>query len=259
MAEFRRRVVYEPAGKAREYSYLACNLYRGCGHRCSYCYAPSVLRLTRAEFCQPAVRPGVLEKLRLDCQEAAERGEQRQILLCFTCDPYQELDERQQLTRHAIDILHAYGQSVVTLTKGGRQALRDIDKFIDGDAFATSLTCCDDGNSQKWEPGAALPQDRIDVLKAFHDQGTPTWVSIEPVIHPAWSLELIERSAPWVDEFRIGKMNHHPLADGIDWADFGRRAVALCERLGANYMLKVDLKALMANVPQGWIPEGVQT
>ena len=32
-------VIYEPKGRAREYSELACNLYRGCTHGCRYCYA----------------------------------------------------------------------------------------------------------------------------------------------------------------------------------------------------------------------------
>ncbi len=30
-------VVYEPKGRAREYSELACNLYRGCTHDASVC------------------------------------------------------------------------------------------------------------------------------------------------------------------------------------------------------------------------------
>jgi DNA repair photolyase len=39
-------VVYEPRGRAREYSGLACNLYRGCTHGCRYCYAPACMRTT---------------------------------------------------------------------------------------------------------------------------------------------------------------------------------------------------------------------
>ena len=37
-------VVYKPRGRAREYSELACNLYRGCTHGCRYCYAPASMR-----------------------------------------------------------------------------------------------------------------------------------------------------------------------------------------------------------------------
>ena len=37
-------IIYEPRGKAREYSELAANLYTGCSHGCRYCYCPAILR-----------------------------------------------------------------------------------------------------------------------------------------------------------------------------------------------------------------------
>lgn len=248
----RRRVVYEPAGRAQEYSHLACNLYAGCDHDCTYCYAPDVLHVTRAAFAVPRVRPGVLDKLRLDCRDAAERGEQRQVMLCFTCDPYMQLDVTEQLTRRAIEILHEYGQSVCVLTKGGIRALRDLDLFRPGDAFAVSLTCSNDRYSRFWEPNASLPQERIDTLRAFREAyngAVETWASLEPVLFPPQSLEMIERAAPWVHEVRLGKLNHLVLAQRMDWYDYGTRAVALCERLGVRYKVKVDLRELMG-VPE---------
>jgi DNA repair photolyase len=33
-------VIYRPAGEAGEYAPLATNPYRGCGHKCAYCYVP---------------------------------------------------------------------------------------------------------------------------------------------------------------------------------------------------------------------------
>jgi hypothetical protein len=43
-------LIYEPAGRAREYAALACNIYRGCDHACEYCYAPAATRRDRAAF-----------------------------------------------------------------------------------------------------------------------------------------------------------------------------------------------------------------
>ena len=43
-------VIYEPKGKAGEYSKLAANIYNGCGHGCEYCFAPAFLRTARETF-----------------------------------------------------------------------------------------------------------------------------------------------------------------------------------------------------------------
>lgn len=43
-------VIYSPKGQALEYSALACNPYRGCGHKCAYCYVPLVTKQPRLEF-----------------------------------------------------------------------------------------------------------------------------------------------------------------------------------------------------------------
>lgn len=43
-------IIYAPRGQAGEYAKLATNPYRGCGHKCAYCYVPAVLHISRAEF-----------------------------------------------------------------------------------------------------------------------------------------------------------------------------------------------------------------
>jgi len=90
----------------------------------------------------------------------------------------------------------------------------------------------------QWEPGAALPLDRITSLTEAHSLGIQTWASLEPVIDPKQSLEIILATASFADHFKIGKWNHDPAANQIDWKSFGKAAVALCERLGKKYYLK---------------------
>ena len=79
-------VIYEPKGKAREYSPLACNLYKGCAHGCIYCYAPSATYTDRKTFSDnPQPRKNILQQLEKDASKFTR--DPRSILLCFTCDP----------------------------------------------------------------------------------------------------------------------------------------------------------------------------
>src|SRR5262249_40834335 len=137
-------------------------------HRCTYCYVPGVLRMSREEFDAGAVeRDKFLRALRLDAAKYQSAGITEQVLLSFTTDPYHPYDT--SLTRAAIETLREFGLAFCTLTKGGTRALRDLELFRpDRDAFAATLTTLDDAVSLEWEKAAALPGDRIAALRAFY-------------------------------------------------------------------------------------------
>ena len=241
------RLIYEPKGRAREYAALACNVYRGCDHRCEYCFAPSATRRTREEFTNPALRPGFLGKLRQEASKYHLAGIEGQVLLSFTCDPYPHIDAQYAITREAIKIIHSAGLSVCVLTKGGSRALRDLDLFSGSDAFATTMTFLDEAQSLKWEPGAAIPADRVAAIQEFHAAEIPTWVSLEPVLDPAAALDIIRETHGFVDLYKVGRLNYHPLAKTIDWRQFAHDAVDLLESLGCAYYLKKDLACHLSN------------
>jgi DNA repair photolyase len=67
------------------------------------------------------------------------------------------------------------------------------------DAFAATLTSLDDRFSKKWESKAALPGDRIAALKAFHERGVFTWVSIKPTLDIEASIETVRETHGFVD------------------------------------------------------------
>lgn len=232
-------VVYEPKGAAREYAALACNVYKGCEHRCAYCYVPEATHKTRDEFVTPAERKEFLARLEAD---AAKVEPGQPVLLSFTTDVYQPFDVEHGITREAIEILHRHGHRVSVLTKGGSRALRDLDLFGEGDSFGTTLTFDNDEDSRHWEPGAALPGDRIETLRRFHEAGIKTWVSFEPVIDPRQTLDLIRHAAPFVDEFKVGRWNHDSRADEIDWYQFATDVIELLESLGKPYLIKDALR-----------------
>src|ERR1035441_3680145 len=100
-------LIYAPAGQAGEYSALACNPYRGCGHACAYCYVPNVLRMPRTEFDAGAVpRANFLTALEKEAAKYRALGVTEQVMLSFTTDPYHPGDN--SLTRDVLEMLQAH-------------------------------------------------------------------------------------------------------------------------------------------------------
>jgi DNA repair photolyase len=235
-------IIYEPRGKAAEYSPLAANIYRGCSHGCVYCYAPSATYRERSVFHgQPEPRRNFAEELSRDLKKY--RGDERPVLLCFTTDPYQQLDESARLARHAITALADNGNAIRILTKGGMRAARDFDVMASCDCeFGATLTFLDDARSAEWEPGAATPADRISALRGAKSHGIKTWVSLEPVIDPEEVYGIIRATHGFVDLYKVGKLNYHPLSKKIDWHDFRIRVESLLASLGKDFYIKDDLR-----------------
>lgn len=243
-------MIYAPAGQAGEYAKLATNPYRGCGHKCLYCYVPGVLRMTREEFDAGAQdRATYRTQLPKDARKYQALGIHEQVLLCFTTDPYHPFDT--SLTREALQVLIDHGLSFCTLTKGGSRALRDIDLFRpDRDAFAASLTLLDDTASQKWESGAALPRDRIATLESFARRGIYTWVSLEPVLDVEATLEIIRRTHSFVSLFKVGRINYSGLTKKIDWREFTERVLEVLAQTRSEHYIKKDLQPYL---PAGYV------
>jgi DNA repair photolyase len=238
--------IYPPEGQAGEYAPLACNPYRGCGHGCKYCYVPGVLRMDRKEFDAGAVpRPDFLAKLRKDAAKYQALGITEQVMFSFTTDVYNPFDT--SLTRPSIEILIEHGLAFCVLTKGGMRAWCDHDLYRpDRDAFACTLTSLDDRFSKKWERNAALPGDRIDALKAFHELGIFTWVSLEPTLDIDASLAIVEFTHSFVDLYKVGRANYlKENTRTTDWADYTHRMVELLNRLGAKHYIKKDLQPFL--------------
>jgi hypothetical protein len=67
------------------------------------------------------------------------------------------------------------------------------------------------------------PSDRIDALKAFHDRGIFTWVSLEPTLDIEASLAIVEARHGFVDLYKVGRANYLPMTKTTDWRHYTLR------------------------------------
>ncbi len=242
------QIVYETRGGAREYAPLAVNLYNGCSHGCKYCYAPKVLhRIPEAFYSMITPRKDAIKNLTHDLAHLESIQDDREILLCFTCDPYQDLDVDLQLTRQAITSMIAFGRRFTVLTKGGARSARDFDllqEYNEKCRYGVTLTYASNLDSRRFEPGAAVTSERIAVLKEAHGRGIKNWVSLEPASNIEDVMDLVKRTKDFTDEYRIGKLNYDPRSKLINWKQFKKDVVEFCDQEGINYKLKMDLEVL---------------
>ena len=83
---------------------------------------------------------------------------------------------------------------------------------------------------------------RINAVKQAHARGTPTWISLEPVIEPGQALALIREIHLFVGHWKVGKINHSKeIEDKHDWLGFREQVVALLKSVGADYYIKNSL------------------
>jgi DNA repair photolyase len=241
------RPIYEPRTRAREYSDLAINIYQGCGHGCTYCYAHKMFERyhPNENFSNVTVRPGIIEATKRQLSSGKYRD--KKIMLCFMCDPY-SCNVDTTPTKEIIKLIKEAGARVQILTKGGDRARRDFDLLDSGDSFGITLSCLSKHLAEAVEPGAALPEERIQTLADAAKLGIKTWVSFEPVMSPGEVLDAIDLLPIHINSYnntllKIGKLNH--VANPTDWRSFGLLAEQTCKKNGWNYYIKEDLRALM--------------
>ena len=239
--------IYEPKGAAREYSPLAINYIRGCDHGCKYCYVPIMMKKFDSSYVHSNVYIKEETKLLNEIVKSASKykGSKKQVFMSFTTDPYTTLNEQTKLTSKVLKILLSNKIPVSILSKGGKLLLQDIDlfkQFKQNIQIGQSLTFTNEQDSIKWEPNAALPKNRFEVLKILKDQDIKTWASMEPVIYPDQSLEIMEKTVDYIDSYKIGKLNHFAKhEEKFDWSKFLFDSVSIMRKHNKKFYIKKDL------------------
>lgn len=213
---FNGKAIYQPAGKAAEYSKWACNFYVGCSNGCTYCYCkkgilagamgqdkPQLKKCFRNE--EHAIE--VFEKeLLANLEELRKHG----LFFSFTTDPM--LPETLDLTFAASGMaVNNYNVPVKILTK----CTAWVDSFLyflshsnsDNEAlewrkmYAIGFTLT---GHDELEPNASTNAERIEAMKKLHDAGFKTWASIEPILDLPTSFEMICHTNGFCELYKIG-------------------------------------------------------
>lgn len=222
--------IYVPKGKAKEYGDYALNIYKGCPHRCFYCFAPNVLHREKEKF-HSCVEPreNIVKETAKYLETHDIKG--KIIHLCFTCDPY-PMGYDSTPTREIIKLIKDSGNHVQILTKG--DGSRDLDLLDENDWYGITL----DGTNCE-----APLRERAGALFEANRRGIKTWVSFEPVLDEEKFFHDLHTVSGIVDKVKIGKLNYYH--SDIDWKAFGEKAEALCKQLKIDYYIKDSLRLEM--------------
>ncbi|NDV81307.1 hypothetical protein [Bacteroides sp. 51] len=211
--QFKGKAIYNPSGKAGEYSYWACNFYNGCSVGCKYCFNKKGMTSKVLGGDKPTLQKGLVDEYtacKIFIQEVSENVEELRkhgLFFSFTTDPL--LPETKELTYFAIGVCQANRIPVKILTKMGQKealefsavssAYRWDNRLI---AYGVTLTGCDSE-----EPNAPSNKSRVIALMDMKFEGYRTFASIEPIIDLDSSLSMVMKSVDFCDLFKVGLLS----------------------------------------------------
>lgn len=158
------------------------NLYRGCTHGCIYCDSRSSC-YHNPDFDHIAVKENALTIVRDDLRRKVQRGV---VATGTMSDPYNPLERKLGLTRHALELLSAYGFGVAVDTKSDLVS-RDADVLAEIAAqmpalVKFSITTADPDLAARLEPGAPSPERRFAAMEQLAKAGVFTGLLLMPVL-----------------------------------------------------------------------------
>ena len=165
------------------------NPYRGCQHRCTYCFARpthTYLDMDAGKDFETKIvvkvnAPDVLRR-----QLGAKKWKGEGIAMGTNTDPYQRAEGRYKLMPRIIEALTDYRNPFSILTKG-TLILRDLDLLVEAAkvtdvATAFSIGTLDEDVWRNSEPGTPNPKARMGAVAALNGAGIPCGILMAPVL-----------------------------------------------------------------------------
>ena len=232
-----------------EYGDYTMNHAQGCAHGCKFpCYAFLMKKRfgqikDYEEWLEPCLVSNTLELL--DREIPRLRNKIQSVQLCFTTDPFMNgYPEVSAMSIAAIRRLNNAEIRCTTLTKGILPL--ELAQLSPENEHGITLISLDESYREKMEPGAAPYADRLAALRALHDAGCRTWVSIEPYPTPnliEQDLQNILAAVNFVDKIIFGRTNYCKEVNAYKQhkAFYNRLAAQVtefCEQHGIQYHIK---------------------
>ena len=233
-----------------EYGDYTINHIQGCAHGCKYpCYAMSMAKRfgkakTYEEWCEPKLAENTLEIL--DKEIPKYKDKIKSVHLCFTSDPFMfGYDEISEMSIAIVKKLNNADIKCTVLTKGILPIV--LSEFSSENEYGITLVSLDENFRKEMEPNTAPYDRRIKALKALHDAGCKTWVSIEPYPTPNFvkqDLREILNAVSFCDKIIFGRLNYNKkVSEYKDYKKFfndcAQTVIDYCNENNKAYHIKV--------------------
>ena len=232
-----------------EYGDYTMNHAQGCSHGCKYpCYAFLLAKRfgkvhTYEDWCAPVLVSNTLTLL--DKEIPKLRHKIKSVHLCFTTDPFMYgYPEIGEMSLKAIRKLNAAGIKCTALTKGLLPI--ELAQMSKENEYGITFVSLNEEYRERMEPGAAPYKDRLASLKALHDAGCKTWVSIEPYPTPnliEQDLKELLDAVSFADKIIFGRTNYSKEISAYKkhrafYNECARLVMAYCTEHGIAYHIK---------------------
>ncbi len=184
-----RRIINEVPASARMPFGHTINVYRGCSHACTYCFARPTheyLGLGLGEDFERRIVVKINAVERLGAELAGRRWAGHAIAMGTNTDPYQRCEGKYHLTQGVVRILAEHGNPFSILTKS-TLVLRDLALLADAARRTTvrvnlSIGTLDDEVWKLTEPGTPPPRQRVAAVRRINEAGVECGVLVAPVL-----------------------------------------------------------------------------